>query len=100
MTQSSRCICHEALQHTFATVREAVYGAQDKDVILANADLIAQSDEKWLRLYRCRTCGTDWAEACYSSGHMDIYYLFPAPPTGDSVRWLHEETVGLPPPSV
>ncbi|MCB9078588.1 MAG: hypothetical protein H6631_13395 [Anaerolineaceae bacterium] len=94
------CSCHEALQHTFATVREAVYGAQDKDVILANADLIARSDEKWLRLYRCRTCGTEWAEACYSSGHMEIYYLFPAPPTGDSIRWLHEEAAGLPPPSV
>ena len=44
---------------------------------------------------RCRTCGADWAEACYSSGHMEIYYLFPAPPTGDSVRWLHEEAAGL-----
>ncbi|MCB0196159.1 MAG: hypothetical protein KDJ65_29680 [Anaerolineae bacterium] len=48
-----------------------------------------------MRLYRCRTCGTEWAEACYSSGHMEIYYLFPAPPTGDSVRWLHEEAAGL-----
>jgi len=28
---------------------------------------------------------------------MEIYYLFPAPPTGDSVRWLHEEAAGLPP---
>jgi hypothetical protein len=28
---------------------------------------------------------------------MDFYYLFPAPPTGDSVRWLHEKAAGLPP---
>lgn len=89
------CVCREALQHSFATVREAVYGAQDMDVILANSELLSQSDEKWMRLYRCRTCGTEWAEACYSSGHMDLYYLFPVPPTGNSVRWLHEQATGL-----
>ncbi len=37
-----------------------------------------------------RIFGTEWVEACYSSGHMDLYYLFPPPPTGSSVRWLHE----------
>ena len=90
------CICDEALQHSFATVREAVYGLQ-MDAIIANSDLITQSDEKWMRLYRCRICCTEWAEACYSSGHMDFYYLFPAPPNGDSIRWLHEKAEGLPP---
>jgi hypothetical protein len=78
-------------------VRDAVHRAQDKGVIIANSELLAQSDEKWMWLYRCRTCGTEWVEACYSSGHMDLYYLFPAPPTGDSVRWLHEKAAGLPP---
>ena len=91
------CVCRVALRHSFASVRKAVYGAQDKDVIIANAELLTQSDEKWMRLYRCRSCGTQWVEACYSSGHMEIYYLFPAPPTGDSVRWLHEKAAGLPP---
>lgn len=92
------CVCREALQHSFATVREAVYGAQDMDIIIANSELLAQSEEKWMWLYRCRICGTAWAEACYSSGHMDLYYLFPAPPTNDPVRWLHEQAAGLPPP--
>lgn len=92
------CICREALQHSFATVREAVHGAQERDVIIANADLLTHSKEKWMWLYRCRTCGTEWAEACYSSGHMEIYYLFPAPRGGDSIRWLHEEATQLPPP--
>jgi hypothetical protein len=92
------CVCHDALQHSFATVRDAVYGAKDKDVILAGSELIAQSDEKWMRLYRCRICGTLWAEGCYSSGHMDLYYLFPAPPTDDPVCWLREEAAELPRP--
>jgi hypothetical protein len=66
------------------------------DVIIANSELLSQSDEKWMRLYRCRTCGLEWVEACYSSGHMDFYYLFPAPTSGDSIRWLHEEAAALP----
>lgn len=89
------CLCREALQHSFASVRAAVYGAA-MDMILANAELLSQSDAKWMRLYRCRICGTEWVEACYSSGHMDLYYLFPAPPSDDSVRWLHEKASGLP----
>ena len=92
------CVCRDALRHSFANVREAVYGAQDKDVILANVELLAQSDAKWMWLFRCRTCGTLWAQACYSSGHMDLYYLFPAPPSDDPVRWLHEEAAPLPRP--
>lgn len=92
------CVCRDALRHSFASVREAVYSSQDMDVIIANSALLTQSDEKWLRLYHCRTCGTEWVEACYSSGHMDLYYLFPAPPTGDTVRWLHEQAAELPPP--
>lgn len=90
------CVCREALRHSFATVREAVYGAKDMDVILANSELVAQYDKKWMRLYRCRTCGTEWVEACYSSGHMEFYYLFPAPSVDDTVRWLHEEATELP----
>lgn len=91
------CVCQAALRHSFASVREAVYGVLEMDVILANAELLTQSDTKWMRLYRCRTCGTEWVEACYSSGHMDFYYLFPAPSTGDTILWLHEQASGLTP---
>jgi hypothetical protein len=95
----SNCICNDAaVNHSFANVSEAVYGAKTKNVILAGSELIADSDEKWMRLYRCLTCGTLWAEACYSSGHMDIYYLYPAPATDDPIAWLHEEASELPRP--
>lgn len=90
------CLCHAALQHSFASVREAVYAAQEMDVIIGNSELLTQSDEKWMRLYRCRSCGMEWVEACYSSGHMDFYYPFPAPPGDDSIRWLHEKATELP----
>ena len=91
------CKCRAVLRHSFASVREAVYEAAEMDVIIANSELLTQSNEKWLRLYRCRSCGTEWVEACYSSGHMDFYYLFPAPPNADSTCWLHEEATALPP---
>jgi hypothetical protein len=92
------CVCRESLNNSFANVREAVYGAKDKDVILAGSELLAHSDQSGMRLYRCLTCGTLWAEACYTSGHMDIYYLFPAPSTEDPISWLHEKAVELPRP--
>lgn len=91
------CGCQDALRHSFMSVREAVYGAKEMDGIIANAELLTQSDKKWMRLYRCCTCGTEWVEACYSSGHMDVYYLFPAPPTADTICWLHEKAAELPP---
>ena len=47
-------------------------------------------------IYRCRTCGTLWAEACHSAGMVEYFYLFPAPPIDDLVRWLHEEATELP----
>lgn len=96
----SNCVCSEALNNSFADVREAVYSAKDKDVIIAGSELLAHSDDKGMHLYRCLTCGTLWAEACYTSGHMDIYYLFPAPSAADDdpVLWLHKKAVELPRP--
>ena len=90
------CICREALQKSFTTVRNAVIGIESH-AILAGSEQITRSEEKWMSLYRCRVCSTLWVEACYSSGHMEIYYFFPAPPTDDPIRWLHEEAAELPP---
>jgi hypothetical protein len=91
------CRCKEALAHTFTTVREAAEAGRYMSEILDNAEMIAESKQKWIHLWRCRSCGTLWAHACYSSGHMDFYYIFPAPSTGDPVWWLHDEARELPP---
>ena len=90
------CPCGKALQHhPCLTVKSAVSGVES-DEIVAASELILRSTEKWMSLYRCRTCGTHWVEACYSSGQMDWYYLFPAPPTDDPVHWLQEKAEELP----
>ena len=91
------CVCRQALQHSFATVRDAVISANESDAILANSELLARSQEKWMSLYRCRRCSTLWVESCYSSGQMEIYYLFPAPSADDPICWLHEQATELPP---
>lgn len=88
------CACSEARRHTFASVHDAVTSAE-KDAILAGSELLARSESKWMWLYRCLACGALWTEACWSSGHMEVYYLFPAPPTNDPVRWLHEQAAEL-----
>ena len=95
-TTPEPCACQKALQHSFQTVRNAIVGLES-DKVLASSELLTRSPEKTMSLYRCRTCGTLWVEACYSSGHMDLYYLFPAPPVKDPVRWLNEEAAELPP---
>jgi len=92
---SDMCYCREALQRPYTAVENALIGV-NSDKILVNSDQIARSDEKWMFLYRCRKCGRLWAEACYSSGHMELYYLFPVPPTDDPIRWLHAEAAELP----
>ena len=92
------CICHDVIvNHSFATVEDAIYRDSEINVILAGSKLIAMSDEKWIRLYGCQNCSTLWAEACYTSGHMDIYYLFPVPETRDPFRWLRDEATELEP---
>ena len=88
------CACSEARQRKFATVRDAVFSKNDV-FSEEGAELLAHSEKKWMWLYRCRACGALWVEACYSSGHMEIYYLFPAPPTDDPVRWLCEQAAPL-----
>jgi len=65
--------------------------------IVDGSDMLARSEEKWMSLFRCRTCGTQWVEACYDYGQVFFYYLFPAPQTDDPVRWFKEEAAELPP---
>lgn len=92
----STCICSECRsEKSFTSAHGAVIAPHEKDAIIAGSELLAISQEKWMSIYRCHTCHTLWAEACYSSGHMDIFYLFPAPPTEDPVQWLHEQATPL-----
>lgn len=90
------CACAATLaSHSFARVSDAVLGTK-ADEVIATCDEIARAETKWMFLQRCRVCGTYWAVGCYDRGHVMFYYLFPAPPTDDPVRWLYEDAQELP----
>jgi len=89
------CVCAEYLKVPIVTGNHAPMGNM-RDAILKSCELLASSPEKYMSVYRCRVCRTLWAEACYDSGMVMYDYLFPAPPTDDPVRWLHEEAEELP----
>ena len=91
------CACAATIAgHSFASVSNAVLGTKADDVS-ATCDEIARAETKWMFLQRCRVCGTYWAVGCYDRGHVMFYYLFPAPPTDNPIRWLNEEAQELPP---
>lgn len=90
------CACAATIaSRSFARVSDAVLGTRADDVT-ATCDEIARAETKWMFLQRCRVCGTYWAVGCYDRGHVMFYYLFPAPPTDDPVRWLYEDAQELP----
>jgi hypothetical protein len=92
----AECICIEAARSkSFATDGNAIMG-NPRDAVLAGCDELARDEKKELWLYRCRTCGSFWAEGLYDHGHVMYEYIFPVQPVGDPVRWLHEDAQELP----
>lgn len=93
--QQPSCVCEQALQHSFTSVRESVLNGEST-TLLEGCDLVTRDKWKWKGLYRCRTCGRLWVEDGYMSGHATVFYLYPAPETDDIQRWLDEEAKELP----
>lgn len=91
-----KCECAEALRRSFECVEDAVFGPLARTIV-ENSDLVARVTEKWMSVYRCRTCGTGWVEASASSGMMEIQHLFPLPHDAtDAKRWIEEAGEPLP----
>ena len=97
MTDAPACQCAAAQQRMRPGASEALVGAE-RDAALAHAKEVARSLELWMRVFRCEVCGLHWAEACWTSGHMDVYYVFPVPELVDPERWLREDARALLPP--
>jgi len=82
------CGCEAAAQRSYTTVKDGIAWGRDK--VLRDAVEIARSEKKWVFLIRCGECGRVWAESCWSSGHADIYYIFPVPAGEDPLDWLEK----------
>jgi hypothetical protein len=90
------CACATERTRPFHHVEDALVGVA-ADAIIAGSDLVARAPEKWMSIYRCRTCGTRWVEACASSGMMDIMHLYPLPAgIEDAAAWLRDHGEPLP----
>jgi len=87
------CGCEAASQRTFTSVRDGIPWGRTS--VLRDPVEVARSEEKGMMVLRCRSCGTEWAEACWSSGHMEVYYVFPVPGGEDPVLWLTERAEPL-----
>jgi hypothetical protein len=66
-------------------VRDGI--ADGRTLLLVDPVLIARKDEERMTLHRC-ACGRAWAEALWSVGHADVYYVFPVPDDVDALEWL------------
>lgn len=50
-------------------------------------EVVARDNDRWLGVLRCRQCGGYWAEDSISSGHADLFFVYPIE-TDDPERWL------------
>lgn len=91
------CICGTASEKRFDCVERAVYESPEMETVLAGCEVLAEDASKWMRVYRCRSCGTVWVEGYASSGPMEIKHLFPVAAAGvEPARWIREAGEPLP----
>ncbi|NAS21592.1 hypothetical protein GT755_07830 [Herbidospora sp. NEAU-GS84] len=50
-------------------------------------DVVERDDSRWLGILRCGSCGRYWAEDSMTSGHADLFFVYPVD-TDDPHAWL------------
>ena len=40
-------------------------------------EVVQRDNSRWLSVLRCRECGAYWAEDSISSGHADLFFVYP-----------------------
>jgi len=87
----STCPCAELRTRPYRDARDGITRAQDADRLRPVLDKIVEGpgavDIFLAAGFRCTVCGSLWAEGCWSSGHAEIYYLFPVE-TDDLAAWF------------
>ncbi|GAA5085771.1 hypothetical protein [Thermocatellispora tengchongensis] len=48
---------------------------------------VALDPSRWLGVHRCVRCGRHWAEDSITSGHADLFFVYPVH-TADPRAWL------------
>jgi len=80
------CECGHDERRVPETREEALELAGHAGALL---EVVARDNSRWLGVLRCRECGRYWAEDSMSSGHADLFFVYPIV-TDDAERWLAE----------
>lgn len=68
------CACGHDERRVPETREEAVALAGHAASLL---DVVVRDNSRWLSVLRCRECGAYWAEDSISSGHADLFFVYP-----------------------
>jgi len=56
---------------------EALALAGHQTAIGAMLEVVQRDTTRWIAVLRCRECGRYWAEDSMSSGHADLFFVYP-----------------------
>ena len=91
------CPCGHGAHRVPRTQREALTLAHHQSAVEHLLRVVERDPQRWLGVFRCDRCGRFWAEDSMSSGHADMFYIYPIE-TVDPHSWLADaESLHLPP---
>lgn len=91
------CPCGHGVHRVPQTRWQAIDLARHQDKITHLLAVVESDREGWLRVLRCTRCGRFWAEDSMSSGHADLFYIYPIQTT-EPRSWLADaQSLSLPP---
>lgn len=81
------CPCGHDAWTVPETRRQALALARHQDEIAHLLTVAAREPGRWLSVLRCTRCGRLWAGDCMTSGHADMFFIYPIEAT-DPHEWL------------
>ncbi|WP_062429502.1 hypothetical protein [Herbidospora daliensis] len=82
-----QCACGHDRHRAPRDKAEGLVLAGHLRVIEPLLDVVARDDSRWLGILRCGSCGRHWAEDSMTSGHADLFFVYPVD-TADPHAWL------------
>nr|WP_062334213.1 hypothetical protein [Herbidospora sakaeratensis] len=83
----NQCVCGHDDHRAPLDKAEGLVLAGHLRVIEPLLEVVARDDSRWLGVLRCGSCGRYWAEDSMTSGHADLFFVYPVDTT-DPHAWL------------
>jgi hypothetical protein len=85
--ESPICPCGHDAREVPTTQAEALALAYHQKAIKHLLVVVEQDPARWLGVFKCIRCGRYWAEDSMTSGHADMFFIYPIE-TDDPHAWL------------